>query len=53
MTIRPVGPAPTSPPPAAAPVTPPARNDHDGDDGAGAAKPALEKGVGERLDKTA
>ncbi|MGZ6015059.1 MAG: hypothetical protein ACXWKM_04880 [Phenylobacterium sp.] len=44
---------PAAAPQPAAPAPAPARNDHDADDASGAIKPALEKGVGEALDKTA
>ena len=55
MTIAPINPASITPPvqPAApAPAPAPATNDHDGDD-AGGVRPAVDKGVGENLDKTA
>jgi len=52
MSIPPVDKTPL--PQVPAPVASPAKtNDHDADDGGGAIKPALDKGVGGNIDKTA
>ncbi len=54
MSIPPVDKTPLSQAPAALPANPPVKtNDHDADDGAAAVKPALDKGVGVAVDKTA